>query len=95
MSRPLKKFLSKTERLLLARARDRGWGGVTTGYRTGRKNSGYGGRESEALGKLVRRGLVRIVSQVSRVDSRSAYSDHWTETRYELVKPEPKPEGTS
>lgn len=79
------KTLTKTEQVLLERAARTGRGGVTSGYRTGRKNGGYGGRESAALGKLVRAGLVRIVSQQSHADSRCRYSDHWHETVYEII----------
>lgn len=78
--------LSKTEQLLLDRAKDTGRSGVTIGYRTGTKRGLWGGRESDALAKLVKKGLVRIVSQESRVDSGPRYSDHTTDTVYELVK---------
>lgn len=87
--------MTVTERALLARAaasRHR-VGCVLIGFRTGRRNSSYGSREAHALGRLVRAGLVVIVSQQSHVDCRSRYSDHYTETVYRLVETPSAPTG--
>jgi hypothetical protein len=80
-------LLNKTEQALVNRARESAHNraGVQIGYRTGRKGSFYGSRESAALGKLVGKGIARIVSQQRYVDSHNRYSDHWTETIYELT----------
>lgn len=77
--------MTKTELKLIEKALEHGGRYcVTTGYRTGRKNGGYGGRECSALGKLVRSGLVKIVSQTANLDCQDRYSDHWTETVFVL-----------
>jgi hypothetical protein len=79
--------LTKTEQALIARAQlsFRKQGCVMTGYRTGTKRGVYGGRESSALGKLVKAGLARIVRRDHHRDCGPRFSDHWTETTYELT----------
>lgn len=78
--------LTKTEQVLLARARQNGGrGSVTIGYRTGTKRGLWGGRESSALVCLVKKGLATVVQQTSWVDSCSAYSDHVTDTTFVLT----------
>lgn len=80
--------LTKTQTALLERAKTSRHRQATVrhGFRTGRKNSNYGSRECAALGELVRMGMVRILSQRSYVDAHCWYSDHWTETIFELVE---------
>jgi hypothetical protein len=79
--------MTKTEQVLIERAASHRCkrGSVQIGYRTYRKNSFYGSRESAALRKLVNAGKVRIVSQQNYVISRNRFSDHYTETIYELI----------
>lgn len=80
------KPLGKTEQALIDRAKGNGRSAVVHGYRTGRKRGSYGGREADALASLVKRGLVRVLRSEHYRDCRASYSDHWTETVYELVR---------
>lgn len=81
--------MTKTEQALITRANEspHNRAGVQIGYRTGRKGSFYGSRESDALSKLVKKGIARIVSQQRYVDCQRCFSDHYTETIYELIRP--------
>lgn len=85
--------LTKTQTALLARIDSDAHGttAVLSGYRTGRKRGAFGSREHSAMIALRDAGIVRIVRRASFVDSRAAYSDHWTEcviARVESAGPE-------
>jgi hypothetical protein len=52
---------------------------IVDGYRTGRKRGSYGAREFNAMISLRDKGVVEIVKSDRFIDSRAAYSDHWSE----------------
>jgi hypothetical protein len=82
--------MNKTEQELLDRINNSHHKvtGVVHGYRTGRKNGSYGGREFNAMISLRDKGIIKIVKTEQYIDCRSRYSDHWSEAVIALAVPE-------
>lgn len=71
--------LNKTEATILEKLHDRKVYIVRYGFRTGGKGRRFGTREWEAAISLRDKGLVVFKRSDNFVESKSEYSDHWTE----------------